>query len=210
MGLFANTKSVKKAATLYEAHRCSACGELNAAKHKLILRYRYDEIALSRSGSERASLAQQRLDEAADELMKRAADRDDVSKLYDLDLLGKCRKCGHKEPWSRIRMRFVEPIFNVMIVVSFVALLGAVIGLFTGANAALLIAAGALTAATIGVAVFRHLHRKKRENASAALDEENLPFLTDDEDVFREKYPGIDPEGLEIIEPAGNIDLGDF
>lgn len=210
MGLFNNTKKVKKAVTLYEAHRCSSCGELNAARHRLILSYRYDEIALSRSGSERSALAQQRLDEAADELIKRAADRDDVSKLYDLNLTGKCGKCGHREPWSQMRLRMPDPIFNVLVVVSFVSLLAAVIGLFTGADASLLIVAGAFTAVTVGVAVFQRLHRKRHENASAALGEENLPFLTDDEAVFREKYPEIDTDNLKVIEPSGNIEVGDF
>ena len=210
MGLFNNTKSVKKAATLYEAHRCSSCGGLSAAKHKLILNYRYDEIALTRSSSERRDLAQQRLDEAADELIQRARDRGDIEKLYDLNLTGECSKCGHKEPWSQMHLRLLDPIINVLIVASVISLLGAIVGLFTGAPPALLIVAGALTAATAGVLVLQRLRRKSRIKASAALDEECLPFLTDDEDEFKEKYPDIDTEGLKMIEPSGNIQLGDF
>ena len=65
MGLFNNMKDAKRAMWLYEGHRCSACGEENLAKQKIILQYRYDEIGLSRSENERKAAAEKKAAEAA-------------------------------------------------------------------------------------------------------------------------------------------------
>lgn len=131
MGLFSNTSEVKKAVWLYEAHQCSACGRQNASRQKLILRYRYDDIALSRSQVGRKAAADAKLEKAAQELIAKAEDNQNIEKFYDLNLLGKC-SCGHKEPWSRMRSVFFAPVFNSLVTMSVITLIVGVWQLFAG------------------------------------------------------------------------------
>ena len=207
MGFFNNSKTAKKALWLYEAHRCSACGVQNASKQKIILSYRYDEIALSRSAQDRMTRAGMKLSAAQQDLIRKAADREDVEKYNDLNLLGKCRACGHKEPWSRMRMRVIDAVFDVLIVMSFLAAVLGIVALFMDGGPIMLIAAGGLIAVTVGVFFLQRRHRKSRERAILELADEAIPFLTEDEEKFREAYPDIDPETLEKIEPSGNYQV---
>lgn len=202
MGLFNNMKDVKKAVWLYEGHRCSSCGAENLTKQKIILRYRYDEIGLSRSEAQRKSAAEQKLSDAENELVKRAADPEDIKKYYDLNLLGKCEKCGHKEPWSRMRTRWVEAVFNTLVAMSFVALILGIAQIFTAGSVLMLIPAAGLIVVTVAVKLLQKNRRKGREKKIAALGEQYIPFLTADGGEFRDKYPEVEPDKLVKIEPS--------
>lgn len=209
MGLFNNSKNAKKALWLYEAHRCSACGAQNASKQKIILSYSYDEITLSRSAQDRKSRAEQKLNAAEEELIRKLGDRDDVEKYHDLNLLGKCGSCGHKEPWSRMRTRAADAVFDVLIVMSVIALFAGIAALFMESGPAMPIAACGLIAATAGMYYLLRRHRRSRERAILELSADAIPFLTADESAFREAYPDIDPDTLDKIEPSGNYQVGE-
>lgn len=210
MGLFSNTKDIKKAVWLYEAHRCSACGELNAAKHRIILKYSYDEIASMRSEANRNASAGQKLDDAAAELIRRAADPEDIEKYYDLNLSGKCRKCGHKEPWSRMRWRLYETVFNALVAMSVIALIVGVGELFMGGGAMILLPSAGLIALTVGAWLLKKVRRSKREKSIAALKEASVPYLTDSAEAFRGQYPELDPDTLPQSEPSGYVTVRDI
>ena len=208
MGLFNNMNDVKKAVYLYEAHRCSQCGKMNAAKQKLILRYRYDEIALSRSGTDRKAAAEKKLDDAALGLIEKAADPGNIEQYYELNLLGKCA-CGHKEPWSRMRSPLFEPVFNALVAMSVIALIVGVGQLLMGGSPVMLLPAVGLIALTVGIKLVQKTRRKSREKAIAALDKEYIPFLTADADAFRERFPDHDPDKLSAVEPSGYYEVTD-
>jgi len=208
MGLFSNTSSVKKAMWLYEAHCCSKCGKLNASRQKIILQYRYDDIALSRSEANRKAAAEQKLNDAAEKLAERASDPQDIQKYYDLNLLGKCT-CGHREPWSRMRSRIFDPIFNAMVAMSTIALLDGIVQIFIGGTLWILLIAAGLIAVTVGMKLLQRMRRKKREQSIAALDARYIPYLTADEAAFSEQYPEAGPDKLEKIEPSGNYTVSD-
>ncbi len=203
MGFFSNTKDAKKAIWLYEAHRCSKCGALNTSKQKLILQYRYDEIALSRSEVSRRIRADEKLEEAARKLTERAADPQDIEKYYDLNLLGRCKHCGNQEPWSRMRWRLFEPVFNALVAMSVIALIVGVAQLFMEGSLLMLLPAAGLIALTLGAWLLKKMRRKRREEAIARLKKEYIPFLTEDEADFREKVPEVGSEKLETVEPSG-------
>ncbi len=209
MGLFNNMKDVKKAVWLYEAHCCSHCGEQNVSRQKIILKYSYDEIALSRSQTQRNSAALQKLDDAAREIAERAADRTDVGKYYALNLLGKCKSCGHREPWSRMRVRGFDTVFNALVAMSTVAVIAAVVELFMDGNGWMLLPAVGLTAVTVGMKLAQKFRRRRREQQIAALDERYIPFLTEDETAFRERFPKADIEKLTTVEPSGYYQVTD-
>ena len=202
MGLFNNMKDAKRAMWLYEGYRCSACGEENLAKQKIILQYRYDEIGLSRSENERKAAAEKKLDEAQEMLTARAEDSGDVGKYYDLNLLGKCRKCGHREPWSRMRSRWCNTVFNTLLAMSVLATIVGVAELFMGVGALVILPAVVLIGVTVAMKLVQRSLRKSRERKIAALNSENIPFLTAEEEVFRQRFPDADTEKLEKIEPS--------
>lgn len=206
MGLFSNTSEVKKAVWLYEAHRCSACGELNAAKQKLILRYRYDDIALSRDGADRKAAAEARMEKAARELIEKASDAGSIEKYHELNLLGRC-SCGHKEPWSRMRSPLFEPVFNALVAMSVIALIIGVAQIFTAGSFLMLLPAAGLIGLTVGIKSVQRFLRRRREAAIAALDKSYIPFLTADEAAFRERFPALDADKLKIIEPSGYFEV---
>ena len=209
MGFFNGIKSTEKKVKLYEAHRCSACGELNASEQSLVIKYHYDESVLARSGMSVQERSEKTLNDTAQKLLRAAADGD-VKCWYDLDLLGRCGKCGRSEPWSRIRLRILEPIRTALAVICFASLLAGIVLLCTVDNAVMLIVSGVLIAVTLGVLLFQRMRRISREKAIAALAQDSLPFLTDDEEAFRERYPDCDPGQLEHIEPAGAYQMRDF
>lgn len=210
MGLFSNMSDVKRALKIYEAHRCSKCGEVNAAKHKIILQYRYDEIGLSRSALERNQAAEQRLDEEERHINERLKDSGDIAKYYDLNLLGKCKHCGHMEPWSRMQSRALELIFNVLIVLSVMTALVGVVGLFMGGSIAMVLAAVGVILATVAVKLFGTSRRKKRERQIAALQAQYIPYLTTNKDDFCEHYPELDFEQLVTVEPTGYYKVDEY
>lgn len=209
MGFFSNATTVKKALWLYEAHRCSACGAPNAAKQKILLACRVDSLPSQQGRQNAAASAEQRLSAARQELIARAADRGDIGKFSDLHLDGKCRSCGHREPWSRPRIRLLEPVFNVLVVMGFIAIVAGIVGLFMDAGFIMLAVGGGIAAAAAGVYLLQRRSRIAREKAVAALDGDSLPFLTADEEAFHEQYPDLDPAALEKIEASGSYQVPD-
>lgn len=87
------------------AWQCSQCGTLNHSEHRI------STSAQTRNKQKTHIKAEKRLKKTVDQYIRRT----DKMCYSHANLKCKCTKCGHKEPWAKMRYLYIDFIVNVII-----------------------------------------------------------------------------------------------
>lgn len=108
----------------------------------------------------------------------------------------KCSKCGHKEPWSKLRYGFLTFLTVLMSIVGVFAIIGAAM---IEDHILLLISVCAIVCLLVCYFSYRVAHTGKMEKLTAALPEKSLPAFSQElEEVLNEAVRNSENEHREL------------
>lgn len=115
MGIY-RQYTLREAVPVITTHKCSQCGEVNIKKQFLTAEAAYnDKGAFTQSRMHRREYeAKESLEEQTKQLIKKVNNIDANSNFYRFDFDGKCAKCGHVEPWGKMKIKVIEVISNIV------------------------------------------------------------------------------------------------
>lgn len=200
--------SVTSATKIYISHKCSICGTQNTYQNNIVEtasletkdptavganwngKNQFGGSSMRSVGSEKTRKAEERYaraeegaDQALEERVKRILNEEKSGKYRSAQFYCPCKKCGHLEPWSKLRYnRILQAITNFFLIIAgiyFIALCcvgeigGAFLGLFL------------LSTPAISWYTFKYTHRYIMEKRIELLPKQCLPTISlKEDDIF--------------------------
>lgn len=180
-------------------HVCSRCGYKNVKKQWLTVKSKYDD-QFSFSGESLARRRDQAVDTLDEQTMKvvKTALEPTVRNYYRLDLSASCDKCGNREPWNAMRVKWLNIAFYVLSGICVLGLYG-IISMIgnpsANPNYFLIILMYGLWLVSGVMTVGRRLYNESRIRK---LPPESLPKIT----LYGKDAPNADPVPPEEMSPA--------
>lgn len=161
---------------LYVHYKCSKCGEINNTVHTVVETRSSTQKGVVLSNSTRKGLLEQSSERATAAMGRKLTKiftEKESGKYEAAEFDCKCKRCGHREPWSRMRYTLIDSIMGVLLPFS---ILFSLASIYVGIWYAVVLASWFL---------FKRLHTNRMNILIRQLPKSALPvFSLIQEEVF--------------------------
>ena len=183
---------------LYVHYKCSKCGEINNCVHTVVETRSSTQKGVVLSNSTRKGLLEQSSERATAAMGRKLTKiftEKESGKYEAAEFDCKCKRCGHKEPWSRMRYTLIDSIMGVLLPFS---LLFSLASIYVGIWYAVVLTSWFL---------FKRLHTNRMNTLIQQLPKSALPiFSLTQGEVFSNEN---DDKEIEAVKNTQEVPVAD-